>query len=310
MYPTTASGAAPLATAQAMAAKYVGNTAANGYAAHPGMDSIELPPHPPRWAAVPNSEGMGAQGDDCPFLDHGATSSLAACEASCDGTPNCNTVNWAPAGPDCVFRACVDPANPALSPAPGYSVFGNPAAAPQWVQVPGSVGKAAVGADCPWIAKGPSTLPGCQAGCDAVSGCNAFNWNAGDCEWRSCVDPMHPTLTDYPGWVVYGNQNAAKGAVIAHAWHTDVAALAFLCDAAPGCVGFNSRGKLVSNATALAPAPGVTMFVKNGAPQPFVVDGRAQAGEQAQKPAEGKKPLPPPPKSPARRAAARHAARK
>jgi hypothetical protein len=122
---------------------------------------------------------------------------------------------------------------------------------------------------------------------------------------------MHPTLTDYPGWVVYGNENAAKGAVIAHAWHTDVAVLAFLCDAAPGCVGFNSRGKLVSNATALAPAPGVTMFVKNGAPQPSVVDRRAQAGQQkAQMPAEGKKPLPPPPKSPARRAAARHAARK
>jgi hypothetical protein len=309
MYPTTASGAPPLATAQAMAAKYVGNTAANGYAAHPGMDSVELPPHPPRWAQVPNSAGMGATGDDCPFVAHGASGSLAACEASCDSTPNCNTVNWSPATPgDCVFRACADPSNPALFPAPGYTVFSNPAAAPQWVQVPGSTNKAAMGDDCPWVAKGPSTLAGCQAGCDAVSGCNAFNWNAGDCEWRSCVDPLHPVLSDYPGWTVYGNANAGKMPVITRAWHTDVAALAFLCDATPGCEGFNSNGKLTSNATTLQPAPGITFYVKGGAPPAVaegaatVLEGGAEGAEvQAAKPA--KKKLPPPPKSAAKRAA-------
>jgi hypothetical protein len=78
----------------------------------------------------------------------------------------------------------------------------------QWAAVPGSANKAAVGADCPWLAKGPATLEGCEAGCGVTNGCNAFNWNAGDCEWRSCVDPMHPQLTDFPGWEVYGNAAA------------------------------------------------------------------------------------------------------
>ena len=310
LYPTAANGVPPLATAQAMAAKYAGNAAASGFTAHAGMDSVEGPPVPPRWAPVPGSAGMAATGDDCPFLAHGPTLSLAACEAGCDGAEGCNAVNWSPSTPDCVYRACLSPASPALFPAPGYSVFGNAAAAPQWAAVPGSANKAAVGADCPWLAKGPATLEGCEAGCGVTNGCNAFNWNAGDCEWRSCVDPMHPQLTDFPGWEVYGNAAARAPIVIANAWHTDVAALAFLCDATPACMGFNSKGKLTSNATLLAPAPGVTVYVKNAAPEPTVVGAAAAAGEAggdapaAVLPAK-RKPLPPPPKTLAKRAAER-----
>jgi hypothetical protein len=175
--------------------------------------------------------------------------------------------------------------------------------------------KAAVGADCPWLAKGPATLEGCEAGCGVTNGCNAFNWNAGagDCEWRSCVDPRHPQLTDFPGWEVYGNAAARAPIVIANAWHTDVAALAFLCDATPGCMGFNTKGKLTSNATLLAPAPGVTVFVKNAAPVPTVVGAAAAAGRAGEAGGEApaavlpakRKPLPPPPKTPAKRAAER-----
>lgn len=309
MFPTTASGVPPLATAKAMASKYAGNAAANGFTAHVGMDTVEAPPAPPRWAPVPGSAGMGAVGDDCPFLAHGPTGSLAACEAGCVATEGCNAVNWSPSTPDCVYRACLDPVHPSLSPAPGYSVFGNAAAAPAWAMVPGSTDKAAVGADCPWIAKGPNTLEGCEAGCGVTSGCNAFNYNGGDCEWRACTDPMHPQLTPNPGWAVYGNAKARRPVVIAHAWHTDVAALAFLCETTPGCMGFNSNGKLTSNATALAPAPGVTAFVKNGAPQPAVVEAPAAAGEvggvREEAPPAKKKPLPSPPPSLKARAAER-----
>jgi hypothetical protein len=273
MFPTTASGVPPLATAKAMASKYAGNAAASGFTAHEGMDIVGAPPAPPRWAPVPGSAGMAAVGGDCPFLSSGPTGSLAACEAGCAAAAGCNAVNWGPSKPECVYRACLDPAHPSLSPAPGFSVFGNAAAAPAWAMVNGSLGHVAVGADCPLIARGPkTTLEGCEAGCGVTSGCNALNYRAGDCEWRACADPAHPQLTPSPGWAVYGNAKAPRPIAIAHAWHTDVAALAFLCEATPGCMGFNSNGMLASNATSLAPAPGVTAFVKSGAPpQPAVV---------------------------------------
>jgi hexosaminidase len=67
---------------------------------------------------------MAATGPDCPFLTRGPNSNLSACEAGCDADGSCNVVNWNPTIPDCVFRACTDPTNPALSPYPGYSVYG------------------------------------------------------------------------------------------------------------------------------------------------------------------------------------------
>jgi alpha-N-acetylglucosaminidase len=67
----------------------------------------------------------------------------------------------------------------------GFDIREAPQPPPSWGQVPGSADKAAVGADCPWLAKGDgSSLKACEASCQGQAGCNAFNLNAGaqDCE--------------------------------------------------------------------------------------------------------------------------------
>jgi hypothetical protein len=298
MYPTEANGVPPLDTAGAMVGKYAGNAAANGFTAHVGMDSVDSSAGAPQWVAVNSSKDMGATGPDCPVVDHGPTGSVAACEAGCDETESCNVVNWSPSVPDCVYRACVDPRNPSLQPNPGYSVFANVAAGPLWKEVPGSTNMAAIGADCPWLAKGPGdSIVACEAACGTTPGCNAFNWNSGDCEMRNCANPMNPGLTPYAGWSVYGNAAASKPIVIGHMWHTDVGVLAFFCETTPGCAGFNSNGKLTSNATVLAPAPGVAVYVKNGAPQPIVLEREARTAPPKSTPVPTPRPLPTPPPS-------------
>lgn len=67
---------------------------------------------------------LAATGPDCPYLSHGPATNLSVCEAACADDGSCNAINWNPTIPDCVFRSCVDPMHPQLSPAPGYSVYG------------------------------------------------------------------------------------------------------------------------------------------------------------------------------------------
>ena len=69
-------------------------------------------------------DSCAAVGADCPFLDHGAGGSLAACQASCEAEAACNAINVDAAISDCVLRACADPRNVSTQrPYPGYSVY-------------------------------------------------------------------------------------------------------------------------------------------------------------------------------------------
>ena len=141
---------------------------------------------------------------------------------------------------------------------------------PDWQLINGSQNHAAVSDDCPWVSKGDgSSVAACQASCEKYGGCNAFNFNSHgqDCEFRHCVDPLHPQLSSgFTGYIVYGNGNAADPQVIVpNAWHTDLSVLAFLCDLTPACQGFNSHGKLTTNATRLVPAAAVTFYSKKSA---------------------------------------------
>jgi protein-glucosylgalactosylhydroxylysine glucosidase len=71
-------------------------------------------------------DSCAAVSPDCPYLDHGDGSSLAACQASCVGEISCNLVNVDLSIGDCVLRACTDPAAPTLTNDSGYSVYGLP----------------------------------------------------------------------------------------------------------------------------------------------------------------------------------------
>ena len=71
---------------------------------------------------------MVAVGDDCPWIQKGDGSSLAACEASCDANDQCNAVNFSPSITDCELRLCSNPSNPSLSGYPGgWAVYTNTA---------------------------------------------------------------------------------------------------------------------------------------------------------------------------------------
>jgi len=76
------------------------------------------------WSAV-GTINQAAVGPDCPYSGHGPDASLAACQAGCvsAGASTCTDINWNPSINDCVYRRCVDPAHPTLSPATGYEVF-------------------------------------------------------------------------------------------------------------------------------------------------------------------------------------------
>jgi hypothetical protein len=183
---------------------------------------------------------------------------------------------------------------------PGYDVDTSPAK-PQWVQIPGSNNAAAIGPDCPWLVKGDgSSVAACEASCAATSSCNAFNFNSqiSDCELRACVDPLHPQLTSYPGYVVWGN-GAAPGVSLFDAWAQDAPTLAWLCDLTPACLGINSRGTLISNVTYMSPTQGSTLWVKKStaaAAPPQTTSGRT-APPAPVKMAAADRPLPSPPAS-------------
>lgn len=71
---------------------------------------------------------------------------------------------------------------------------------------------AATSPDCPFLAHGPgNSLDACEAACGVMGSCNVINWNPsiGDCVFRSCNDPMAPTLTPTTGYSVYGVLKAA-----------------------------------------------------------------------------------------------------
>ena len=154
------------------------------------------------------------------------------------------------------------------------------------------------------------SVAACTAACDATTNCDAVNWNAGtgDCEMRDCTNPAAPGLSPgFPGWVVYSNSAARQSAVILNAWHKDAGALAWLCELTPACTGFSSEGKLTTNSSTLAAAPGVTFYVRGG-------KGGGEEGAQGGMGGEGRggsdllvspRRLPPPPMSAGKRAAAR-----
>ena len=123
--PAVASGAAPLALAQALLAKYAKVADAGAWTELPDTD-VALPPRGTVFVHV-GVPGQAAVGSDCPFTFHGDGSSLAACEASCLAVDasRCNAVNYSPSTPDCVARVCADPLHPQLSGGYGdYSYYG------------------------------------------------------------------------------------------------------------------------------------------------------------------------------------------
>lgn len=188
---------------------------------------------------------------------------------------------------------------------PGYDAHNVPVPA-SWRMIPGSTDKVAIGDDCPWLVKGDgSSLTACEASCESAPGCNAVNFNAatGDCELRDCVDPLHPQLTGYEGWGVWGNGSPGNSN-IANAWHTDTAVLAYLCNLSPSCAGFNSFGLLVTNATTLAPSPGCTFYAK-ATTAPVLLTASA-APSPAATPAPTPRPLPAAPLSLSQRMARAH----
>jgi hypothetical protein len=122
--PTTASGADPLVLAQQSLAKYA-SIDESAWTVLADTD-VALPPRPPH----PNFTQVGpvgyaAVGDDCPFTGTGDGSSLDNCTLSCfdvNGDSSiCNLVNFDKEGGNCVYRLCVDPLHPQLS--PGYSDY-------------------------------------------------------------------------------------------------------------------------------------------------------------------------------------------
>lgn len=61
-------------------------------------------------------------GPPCPLLGSGSSSSLAACQASCDANPNCNGMNFSPTTPGCYLRQCPN-YSPAVNAYSGYNVW-------------------------------------------------------------------------------------------------------------------------------------------------------------------------------------------
>ena len=69
--------------------------------------------------------GFAAVGSDCPFTAHGPGDSFFACQTACvsAGATACTNINWNAVIRDCVFRRCIEPNAPILSPAPNYTVW-------------------------------------------------------------------------------------------------------------------------------------------------------------------------------------------
>jgi alpha-N-acetylglucosaminidase len=130
----------------------------------------------------------------------------------------------------------------------------------------GTQGQAAVSGDCPFVAHGDSSsLANCFASCLANNQCNAVNWSrsAPDCVFRDCSDPLHPVLSPgYGDYQFWGNNETAHSPLIVAAWHTDAGVLGTLCATDPGCGGFSSGGRLYTDTSTRAPAPGVTLYVR------------------------------------------------
>jgi hexosaminidase len=69
-------------------------------------------------------DDVAAVSADCPFAGHLPDAALPAqCTSACAADLDCNAVNHNPATGDCVARLCADPNAPALSAAPGYTVW-------------------------------------------------------------------------------------------------------------------------------------------------------------------------------------------
>ena len=115
--PAVASGASPLTLAAGVLAKYAPPLPAGTWTALPDTD-VSVPPRGKAWVNV-GQPGDAAVGPDCPFTQHGdGANGLAACQASClaADASQCNAVNYSPTMQDCVWRVCVDPLHPQLSP--------------------------------------------------------------------------------------------------------------------------------------------------------------------------------------------------
>ena len=134
VYPTLPpAGADVFAAAAAFLDRYAPAAAAPGNALaaferHDGFALAPPAPGPPppngsaAWVLLGRNEA--AVGDDCPFLSEPAgVATVAACEAACDASPDCNVINFDGAAPYCVLRRCSDPLHAQLSPLTGYDCY-------------------------------------------------------------------------------------------------------------------------------------------------------------------------------------------
>ncbi len=130
VYPTSASGASPASLALSALSSYSSvqplspTSPPSGYKAYAGMD---IPSLAPGYEWVITGNASVAVSDDCPYIAHGdSVNGLAACQVSCEEDAECNTINYSPNayGGDCIFRECVDPSRPQLTPSGNYTVYG------------------------------------------------------------------------------------------------------------------------------------------------------------------------------------------
>ena len=89
----------------------------------PTCNATRAPAMPPNAFQLIATDAA-ATGSDCPNVGQGNTTSLSACTQDCWARSTCNVVNWATSGaPDCVLRACSNPAQPNLAPYVGFTVY-------------------------------------------------------------------------------------------------------------------------------------------------------------------------------------------
>jgi hypothetical protein len=119
-----ASGADPVALAQATLAKYA-TFDPRKWRALPNTDVTRpAPPKPAQFVQV-SPANFAATGADCPFLsEHDQLNTLALCEQGCANDGQCTDINFNPSGPYCVFRQCQDPLHPTLQSLDGWTVYG------------------------------------------------------------------------------------------------------------------------------------------------------------------------------------------
>jgi hypothetical protein len=221
--PAVASGASPLALAQALLTKYASVADAGAWTAMPDTD-VALPPRGTNFVHI-GTPGQAAVSADCPFTLHGDGSSLANCEASClaADSARCNAINYSPVRVPAQTRPNRRPETDASYP-PRLIVRSRTVPLP------------------------PKSLTPAQG--------------VPDCVFRECTDPLHPQLSPGNGDYSFYGLNSTRSALIMTAWHNDVGVLSALCAADTACAGFTSDGKLYTDFSQTVASPGRTLYVK------------------------------------------------